>query len=102
MALGGSTSTGSQDGNFVEVNDSSYEREPTEIVSLEDKSIQITATFDETNFNVSGDGELVQEIGLVNSPEYASEEIFFAYCEVPKIYKNDAISLKYTIIIEIE
>ena len=102
MALGGNTSSGYQDGNFIEVNDSSYYREETDVILSDDKSIQVTATFDETNFNVSGDGEIVKEIGLVNSSEYSSEEIFFAYCEVPKIYKNDTISLKYTVIIEIE
>lgn len=101
MALGGSTSAGAQQRDFVEITDASYYREETQVESLNDKSISISATFDETNYNVS-DGELITEIGLVNSSEYASEEIFFAYCEVPNIQKTDSISLKYTVIIEIE
>lgn len=102
MALGGSNSTGAQDENFIEVVDASYYREETEIEELNDKTIKISATFDETNFNVSGEGELIKEIGLVNSSEDAQEQIFFAFCEVPNIYKNDSITLKYTIIVEIE
>ncbi|MBO5476304.1 MAG: hypothetical protein J6A15_00935 [Clostridia bacterium] len=101
MALGGNSSSGYQDGNFNEVTDTSYHREETDVTLLDDKQIQISATFDETNLNIS-DGEIIKEIGLVNSLEYSSEEIFFAYCEVPKIEKNDVISLKYTVVIEIE
>lgn len=101
MALGGSSSAGAQGGEFVEVTGNSYYREETEVEQLEDKSISISATFDETNFN-SSEGILIKEIGLVNSSEYASEQKYFAYCEVPNIKKNDSISLKYTVVIEIE
>ena len=102
MALGGSNSTGAQDENFIEVSDASYQRVETEIEDLNDKTIKISGTFDETNFNISGDGELIREIALVNSSEDASEQIFFAYCEVPNIKKNDNITLKYSVVIEIE
>lgn len=101
MALGGSNSAGAQNKDFIEISDASYYREETQVEALNDKNISISATFDETNFNTS-DGELITEIGLVNSSEYASEEIFFAYCEVPNIKKTNSISLKYTVIIEIE
>lgn len=101
IALGGSNSAGAQNKEFVEVTESSYERVQTNVESLDDKTISISAIFDETNLN-SSDGELIKEIGLVNSSEPSSEEIFFTYCEVPDITKNDSISLKYTVIIEIE
>lgn len=101
MALGGANSAGAQGKEFKEVSGNSYMRVETEVEALSDKSISVSATFDETNFN-SSEGALIKEIGLVNSSEYASEEIFFAYCEVPNINKNDSISLKYTIVIEIE
>ena len=103
MALGGANSSGAEGGEFVEVSGSSYHRVKTDIEeSPTTKMITISGTFDETNFNVSGNGELIKEIGLVNSSEDASEQTFFAYCEVPQINKNDSITLKYTIVIEIE
>lgn len=101
MALGGANSQGAKGQNFVEVMDNSYHRVETKKETNENKSISVSAIFDETNFNVS-EGELITEIGLVNSAEYASDQIFFCYCEVPNIKKDDTISLKYTIVIEIE
>ena len=101
IALGGANSAGAQKKEFAEITDSSYQRAQTTVDSLDDKSISISAIFDETNLN-SSNGELITEIGLVNSSEYSGEEVFFTYCEVPNITKDDSISLKYTIIIEIE
>lgn len=101
IALGGANSAGAQKKEFAEITDSSYQRAQTTVDSLDDKSISISAIFDETNLN-SSNGELITEIGLVNSSEYSGEETFFTYCEVPNITKDDSISLKYTIIIEIE
>lgn len=103
MALGGINSAGAQGESFVEVTGNSYYREQTEVEESlnNDKIITVSATFDESNFNPS-QGETITEIGLTNSSEPASEEIFFAYCEVPNIEKNDSISLKYTVVIEIE
>lgn len=102
MALGGNNSSGSQqDGIFVEVTDSSYNRVEVQQDSLDDKSIVISAIFDETNLN-SSQGETITEIGLVNSIDYSDQEVFFAYCAVPNIVKDDNISLKYTVVIEIE
>lgn len=101
MALGGADSAGAQKKEFKEVTGNSYTREETEVEVLDDKTIAVSATFDETNFNPS-EGETIKEIGLVNSSTYVEEETYFAYCEVPNIKKNDSISLKYTIVIEIE
>ena len=104
IALGGANSSGAQaNGQFVEITDSSYRRQKTEIndTTVDDKNIVVSATFNETNLN-SSQGELIKEIGIVNSSEPTSAETFFAYCEVPNIVKDDSISLKYSVIIEIE
>lgn len=101
IALGGNGSTGAQNGEFKEIQDASYYRVHTDVEALTEKAIKISAIFDETNLNPS-DGTLIKEIGIVNSSEHANEEKFFAYCEVPDIEKTDNISLKYSVIIEIE
>lgn len=100
MALGGINSAKTNGGSFVEITDTSYKRESTKMETVDEKSISVSATFDETNIN-SSNGEIIKEIALVNSSEPGGD-IFFAYCEVPNVSKDDTMSLKYTIIIEIE
>lgn len=102
LALGGDSSTGAQGQKFAEVSGDNYERVETTVDSLEDKTITISGTFEETNYAPTDGSGTIKEIGLCNSDTNDNEEIFFMYAEVPKIVKTGDISLQYTIIISID
>lgn len=102
IALGGSSSEGAQGKTFAEVSGDNYERVETTVDSLEDKTITISGTFEETNYAPTDGSGKIKEIGLCNSDISSSEEIFFMYAEVPDIIKTGDISLQYTIIISID
>lgn len=99
MALGGSNSTGAQGGTWSEVTGSGYQRIKTKVEKNKDKSIEISATFEETNYAPTDGQGQIKEIGLCNGSD---GDIFFMYSEVPAIYKTGDISLQYTIIISID
>ena len=101
LALGGSSSTGAQGKQFAEIADGTYERVETEVENLEDKTITISGTFEETNYAPS-EGGIIKEIGLCNQDTHGNEEIFFMYAEVPEVIKTGDISLQYTIVISID
>ena len=103
LALGKSSSTGAQDGNFDEIGigDSGYSRVET-TSTIDGKTINITGTFSEENYapNVP---TVIKEIGLCNTEDRGSSgEKFFLYSEVPAIEKTNDISLEYTIILSID
>jgi len=102
LALGGDNSqaaTSQVSQNFQEISGDNYQRVALENEGIQNQSITLTGIFEDTNFNPSN-GRLIKEIGIVNSstPKKGSE-VFFAFAEVPEIYKNSNISLKYTMII---
>lgn len=100
IALGGPNSKGAKGESFDEV--SGYERVKTTVDKVEDKSIVISGTFEETNYAPTTDG-VIKEIGLCNSDvQNSSNETFFMYAEVPEIKKTGDISLQYTIVISID
>lgn len=99
LALGGEGSTGAREGNFIEVSGDNYQRVALEYEDTNDSSsITLSGIFEDSNFNPSN-GRLIKEIGIVDSATKKSDETFFAFAEVPEIYKNSNISLKYTVII---
>lgn len=103
MALGQGSSGGAQNGDagWREVTGSGYHRVQTVVDKIEEKSITISATFDETNYApTNNEGGQVKEIGICNSS--SSQDTFFLYSEVPAIYKTGDISLQYTVIISID
>lgn len=105
LALGtNSSAVKNSDANqFNEVNDgnSNYSRvqlEMSDIGTDEENVITLTGLFDNNNYT---GGSTINEIAIVNSYDKADSEVKFAIMEVPLIAKNDNISLKYTIKIEI-
>ena len=105
LALGGDGSNAAETGNssnFNEIESSNYHRAPLneEDVDEEAQSITLSAVFDDTNVNSSA-GVTINEIGIVDQPEDtgSSNQIFFAFAEIPQILKSDNISLKYTIVV---
>lgn len=103
LALGGENSTAAVGGTFQEIDGNSYERQTLVMQSEGEQSITISAIFDENVANPS-EGVLIKEIGIVDHqyPAGEGEDTFFAFAEVPPISKTNNISLKYTIIINIE
>ena len=100
MGLGDDSSKGAQGGAWHEISSSDYHRVQTEVVGTpQDKSITISATFDEANYAPATSDKKVTEIGLFNA---SSNGQAFMYSEVPKIAKTGDISLQYTIIISID
>lgn len=103
LALGSvSAGVANQDADkFVEVaDDTSYHRvklESSDASTDISNVITLTGIFDNTNYTNGGN---INEIAIINSYEPTSEEVKFAIMEVPLIAKNDNISLKYTIKIE--
>ena len=105
LALGSGDSKASQGGQWDEINGEGYHRVPTTLEQDFDetaKQIAISGVFTEDNYHPSGDGKLIKEIALCNSSRDTNASTYFLFSEVPEIYKNDNISLKYTIIISIE
>lgn len=104
LALGDGESSGASGngGDFSEVEGSNYQRVVLDQQVSDDtgRSITLTGTFDDSNYNPSSGG-LVSEIGIVNNLEKTSNDVFFAYAEIPEIVKSDNISLKYTIVISV-
>lgn len=98
LALGGENSEGARAGQFSEISGDNYQRVSLESEGTQNQSITLSGIFEDSNFNPSN-GRLIKEIGIVDSSTNKSEQTFFAYAEVPEIYKNSNISLKYTIII---
>ena len=110
LALGGEDSVAAANenkGDFKEVQGSNYHRvqlhmenEPTD----DEQKIVLSGTFDDENFtpsNDSSDSGTISEIAIVNSYQNSNNEKYFAFAQVPEIVKNDNITLKYTIVIEI-
>lgn len=108
LALGDGDSKAAQNGSSAwhELSGEGYQRVPTTLeqpLTDDSKQIAISGVFTEDNYHPSGDGQLITEIGLCNNETIDTDsDTFFLYSEVPSIYKNDNISLKYTIIISIE
>lgn len=100
LALGGDSSQAAQQGKdkFMEVSGDNYQRVALESEGTQNQSITLSGIFEDSNFNPSN-GRLIREIGIVNSSTSNGDEVFFAFAEVPEIYKNSNISLKYTVII---
>lgn len=104
LALGTQNSTGSDgvSGTFEEVSDSTYRRVSLYKENIVDNKLSVSAIFDDTNYAPT-EGGPIGEIGIVNQYEKNSAtDKWFAFLEVPKINKDDNISLKYTIVISIE
>lgn len=98
LALGGENSAGARTGQFSEVSGDNYQRVALESEGTQNQSITLSGIFEDSNFNPSN-GRLIKEIGIVDSSSNRSQQTFFAFAEVPEIYKNSNISLKYTVII---
>ena len=105
VALGGESSKASQTGNkgdFMEVTGPDYYRATATVVGdIQNKSITITATFDENNLDPS-EGEIVKEVALCNDDSESSTVKYFMFSQVPPIAKTGDISLQYTFIISID
>lgn len=99
LALGKANSTAAQNGSSKFSEASGYERAVVTASDAQNKSITLTATFDEENLNTS-EGETIKEIGLCN--DTSTDATFFMFSEVPPITKTGDISLEYTIIISID
>ena len=100
IALGGANSNAAKGGSFQEIDGNNYQRVSVMEESVESQSITISAIFDDQNYN-SSQGTEIREIAIVDN-DTKTNDIFFAYAEVPPITKTGNISLKYTIIISIE
>jgi hypothetical protein len=96
-----------QDGSgvFEEASGFNYTRAPLveeSGIDVGEHAIAVSATFDSTNYNPSAES-VIKEIGIVNQSDNSStDDIFFAFAKVPEIDKSHNVSLKYTIILEIE
>lgn len=107
MALSnGKASTTGEKEDFNEIigrgNYSRVEIKSDEIAGLgnAEKSINITGTFEGSNYNLS-EGGLISEIGIVDSKTHVDSETFFAFIKVPEIIKTDNITLKYSVVISL-
>lgn len=102
LALGGEGSSAARGDKFVELSGDNYQRVAlnNEEDNQSEQSITLSGIFEDSNLNPSN-GRLVKEIGIVDSSTDKSGQTFFAYAEVPEIYKTSNISLKYTIIISL-
>lgn len=105
VALGVGTSK-AYDGqsSFNEASGFNYERAKLveESIDVGENAIAVSATFDKQNYNPS-EPSTISEIGIVNqSVADNTLDQFFAYAKVPEIDKSNNVSLKYTIILEIE
>lgn len=102
LALGGEGSGAARGNDFVEVSGDNYQRVAltNEDDNQSQQSITLSGIFEDSNFNPSN-GRLIKEIGIVDSSADNNDQTFFAYAEVPEIYKTSNISLKYTIIISL-
>ena len=55
-----------------------------------EKSINITGTFEGSNYNLSDGGSLpISEIGIVDTEKNTDSQTFFAFIQVPEIKKTD-------------
>ena len=93
-------------GTFNEASGSNYERailKEESNIDVGEHAIAVSATFDKTNYNPSAES-IVKEIGIVNQSinDGVVKDTFFAFAKVPEIDKSNNVSLKYTIILELE
>lgn len=102
LALGGENSSAANQNSksaFTEISGDNYQRVTLNTEdTVQNQSIILSGIFEDSNFNPSN-GRLIKEIGIVDSSVHKDDETFFAFAEVPEIYKNSSISLKYTVII---
>lgn len=93
------------DGAFDEASGFNYARvalEEESGIDVGENAIAVSATFNSDNYNPSAES-IIKEIGIVNQSENGgTDDVFFAFAKVPEIDKSHNVSLKYTIILEIE